>query len=73
MDGPPMVGDTTKRSLEVLERGQVGTGRQVSIPTSQIPESVMWKSWNGDTPSCFTDSVSGQILEEKAGGEEGMV
>jgi len=73
MERPPLVGDITKRLLEALERAQDGTERLVYTPTSQIPESAMWKSWNGGIPSCFTNSVSDRILEERAGGREGMV
>ena len=73
MERPSLVGDITKRSLEVLEQGRAGTGRLVYTPTLQIPESATWKSWNEDIPSCFTGSASDQILEERAGGKEGTV
>lgn len=73
MERPLLVGGITKRLLEVLEQDQVGMGHLVYTPTSQIPESAMWKSWNEDIPSCFTVSVSGLILEERADGREGTV
>jgi len=72
MERPPLVGDITKRSLGALGQGRVGMGRLVYTPTSRIPELVTWKSWNEDTPSYFTSSASGRILEERADGKEGM-